>query len=378
VLVGLGFFWTMVGDSVVLLTGIIPLVAVCLLRVGVGVLRKTGAPSRWYEVSLAGAAVVAGVAGTFAPKLIAAVGGFQQWPVGSDTGLGHLQHGSWVTLQAFLELFGANIASTANYGANPALEVIFVALHLAGAAAVVCAVVPAFRRFFRPGELLAPVFAAAVVVNLAAYMISTHAQDLLGAREIAGVLPLGAVLAGRVLGGPLGLATRSAARSATGAATERAGRTRRAVRGGLLAALIVLTAGYLASLGYGAAQAPVPATNEPLAAWLTAHRLTDGLAGYWQANSTTLETGRRILVAAVTYDAAGTLAPYQWETDDTDYDPALHYANFVVAGGPEGLPGMAGIAEHTFGKPARTYRADGYTIMVWHKNLLAQRLTQHG
>jgi hypothetical protein len=239
-----------------------------------------------------------------------------------------------------------------------------VALHLAGAIAVVCALVVAVRRFSRPDELLAPVFAVAVVINLAAYMISTHAQDLLGAREIAGVLPLGAVLAGRVLGGPLGLATRSA--------TELAGRLRRAARGGLLAALTVLAAGYLASLGYGAAQASVPATNEPLAAWLTAHRLTDGLAGYWQANSTTLETGRRILVAAVTYDAAGTLAPYQWETDDTDYDPALHYANFVVAGGPSGLPGMQGAAERTFGKPAQTYQADGYTIMVWHKNLLAR------
>jgi hypothetical protein len=363
-LVGLGFLWTMVGDSVVLLTGIIPLVAVCLLRVGAGLVRKTGAASRWYELSLAGAAAVAGVVGSFAPKLIAALGGFQQWPVGSDTDLGQLQHGSWVTLQAFLELFGANFASTGNYGTNPGIEVVFVALHLAGAIAVVCALVVAVRRFSRPDELLAPVFAVAVVINLAAYMISTHAQDLLGAREIAGVLPLGAVLAGRVLGGPLGLATRSA--------TELAGRLRRAARGGLLAALTVLGAGYLASLGYGAAQAPVPAANEPLAAWLTAHRLTDGLAGYWQANSTTLETGRRILVAAVTYDAAGTLAPYQWETDDTDYDPALHYANFVVAGGPSGLPGMQGAAERTFGKPAQTYQADGYTIMVWHKNLLAR------
>jgi len=368
VLVGLGFLWTMVGDSVVLLTGIIPLVAVCLLRVGAGLIRKTGAASRWREVSLAGAAAVAAVAGTFAPKLIAAVGGFQQWPVGSDTDLGQLQHGSWVTLQAFLELFGANIASTGNYGANPVIEVVFVALHLAGAAAVVLAVAVALRRFFRPDELLGPVFAVAVVINLAAYMISTHAQDLLGAREIAGVLPLGAVLAGRVLGGPLVFAARSAAPSATTAATRKA----TLVATGLLAALTVLSAGYLASLGYGAAQSPVPATNEPLAAWLTAHRLTDGLAGYWQANSTTLETGRRILVAAVTYDAAGTLAPYQWETDDTNYDPALHDANFVVAGGPSALPGMQGVAERTFGKPAQIYQADGYTIMVWHKNLLAQ------
>jgi hypothetical protein len=44
----------------------------------------------------------------------------------------------------------------------------------------------------------------------------------------------------------------------------------------------------------------------------------------------------------------------------------------VVAGGPSGLPGMQGVAERTFGKPAQTYQADGYTIMVWHKNLLAQ------
>jgi hypothetical protein len=364
VLAGLGFLWTMVGDSVVLLTGIIPLVAVCLLRAGAGLIRKTGAASRRYELSLAGAAAVAGVAGTFAPKLIAALGGYRQWPVGSDTDLGQLQHGSWVTLQAFLELFGANLASIGNYGADPGLEVAFAALHLAGAIAVVGALVVAVRRFFRPGELLAPVFAVAVVVNLAAYVISTHAQDLLGAREIAGVLPLGAVLAGRVLGGPLGLATR--------AATERAGRRRRAARGGLLAALTVIAAGYLASLGFGAAQASVPAANEPLATWLTAHRLTDGLAGYWQANSTTLETGRHVLVAGVTYDAAGTLAPYQWETDDTEYDPALHYATFVVAGGPSALPGMQGAAERTFGKPAQTYQADGYTIMVWHKNLLAR------
>jgi hypothetical protein len=33
---------------------------------------------------------------------------------------------------------------------------------------------------------------------------------------------------------------------------------------------------------------------------------------------------------------------------------------------------MQGVAERTFGKPAQTYQADGYTIMVWHKNLLAQ------
>ena len=57
----------------------------------------------------------------------------------------------------------------------------------------------------------------------------------------------------------------------------------------------------------------------------------------------------------------------------TSYDPSRHYANFVVADGPAALPGMQTAAAATFGPPAWTYHADGYTIMVWTKNLLRQR-----
>ena len=71
------------------------------------------------------------------------------------------------------------------------------AVHLAGAILAVWALGVGLARIFRPGELIVPVFAVAIVANLGAYMISTHAQDLLGAREMAAVLPLGAVLAGR-------------------------------------------------------------------------------------------------------------------------------------------------------------------------------------
>ena len=76
----------------------------------------------------------------------------------------------------------------------------FVALHLIGAILAACALGVGIARIFRFGELIVPVFAVAIVLNLGAYMSSTHAQDLLGAREMAEVLPLGAVLAGRVLG----------------------------------------------------------------------------------------------------------------------------------------------------------------------------------
>ena len=354
VLVCLLFTWTMVADFVVLLTGIVPLVLVAVARACPGLLRRGKRPgSRGYELALAGAAAVAGLAGLVAPKVMAAVGGYHQAHVGTAVDLAQLQHGAWVTLQAFLELFGANLAGASFYGASPVLEVVFVALHLAGAALVAWALGLAFLRFFRSAELIVPAFAVAIVLNLGAYMISTHAQDLLGAREMAAVLPLGAVLAGRVFG-------------------DRIPAWIGAAKRWFVPLLAVLTAGYLASLGYGAAQAPAPVINEPLATWLAAHRLTDGLAGYWQANSTTVDSGRRLLLSAVVQNPGDRLVPYEWETDDANYDPARHFANFVVADGPFPLRGMQISAELTFGRPQQIYRADGYTIMVWNTNLLAR------
>jgi hypothetical protein len=354
VLAGLAFGWTMVADSVILLTGIVPLVLVCAWRACPGMIRGGERPApRCYELALAGAAAVAGVLGSFAPRVLAAVGGYREWHVGTDADLSQLPHGAWVTLQAFLELFGANIFSTSFFGTESSLEVIFVALHLVGAAAVAWALGVAAVRFFRPGELIVPVFALAVVVNLAAYMISTHAQNLLGAREMAAVLPLGAVLAGRILGDRIP------------AWIQMAG-------GWFVPVLAVLTAGCLATLGYGAAHASVPAENEPLASWLLAHRLTDGLAAYWQANSTTVDSHGQVTVSAVTQNGTDRLTPYQWETDDANYDPALRYANFVVADGPAALPGMQISAELTFGRPQRIYHADGYTVMIWNTNLLTK------
>ncbi len=354
VLAGLAFALVMAADSIVLLTGIIPLVLVCVLRACLGLIRrgKLNASSR-YELALAGAAGAAGAAGEFAPRFMAALGGYRQSPVGADTDLSQLQHGSWVTLQAFLELFGGNV-----FGAEPGIEVVFVVLHLAGAITVAWALGLAVARFFRSGELMVPVFAVAIVLNLGAYLSSTHAQDLLGAREMAEVLPLGAVLAGRVLGDRIPVWIGAA-------------------KGWFVPVLAVLAAGYLAALGYGAAQASVPAENEALASWLVTHRLTVGLATYWQANSATVDSGRQVLLSAVAQNPGDRLVPYQWETDDANYDPALHYANFVVADGPAVLPGMQLSAELTFGRPHRIYHADGYTILIWNTNLLA-RLASSG
>ena len=349
--------WTMVGDSIVLITCIAPLVGVSALRACRGLIRPGARrATRWYELSLAAAAAAAGGLGSAGPRVITALGGYRQAPVETQTSVAMLQHQAWVTFQGLLELFGANV-----FDAGPAIEVVFVWLHLVGAILVICAMGVALGRFFRSEELLVPVFAVAIVINVAVYMFSLHAVDLLGAREIAAVLPLGAVLAGRVLAEPLL------------AKAQAAGRSKRWLR----PALATLAAGYLGTLAYGAAQPPAPPANQPLAAWLVAHQLTDGLAGYWQANSTTMTSRGQVDLSGVTVAPDGDLVPYEWEADDAHYNPSLRDATFVVAGGPGQLPGAQSAALRTFGRPDRVYSYDGYIIMVWNTNLLS-RLGQPG
>jgi hypothetical protein len=354
VLVGVGFLWTMVADSDVLLTGIVPLVLVCAWRACPGLIRGGERPApRWYELSLAAAAAVAGVAGSLAPRVISALGGYQESHIGTDTDFSQLQHNAWVTFQALPDLLGANVFATPT---TPVLEYVFVALHLAGAIVVIWALGIAARRFFRFGELIIPVFAVAIVFNLGAYLVSPHARDLEGAREIAAILPLSAVLAGRTLG------MRIFGQRALG----------QQAKAWFAPALAVVMAAYLGAFGYGAAQAAVPPANEALATWLIMHRLSDGLAGYWLADSTTVDTRGRVVLSAVTLGHGGQLVPYQWETDDANYNPSRHDANFVVTDGPDSLPGLQQAAVVAFGQPRRTYHTGGYTVMVWNTNLLTK------
>jgi hypothetical protein len=342
--------WTMIGDSIVLITCIAPLVLVVLIRSCPGLIRRgERSASRWYELSLAGAAAAAGGLGWVAPRVISALGGYRQAPVQSHTTVSALQHHAWMTAQAVLELFGANV-----YDARPAIEIVFAWVHLLGVIVVIGALLLALARLFRFQDLVVSVFAVAIVVNVGVYLFSSLALDILGAREIAAVLPLGAVLAGRVLAEPL---------------LQLAQATRRARRV-LLPALVVVLAGYLGTLAYGAAQPPAPLTNRPLASWLVAHGFTDGLAAYWQANSTTLTSGGRVKVSGVTVAPDGELVPREWETDDTAYNPSRRDATFVVADGPAQLAWVQSAARHTFGPPQRIYRYDGYMIMVWDTNLL--------
>ncbi|HMH36167.1 MAG TPA: hypothetical protein VK584_04450, partial [Streptosporangiaceae bacterium] len=347
--------WIMVADSIVLLTGIVPIAVAAGARAA-RALAKRAEPD-WHELSLAAAAILAGVFGVMAPLIIRAAGGYTTAPVpGHIVGLDRLPGAARVTFHAALNIFGANVVA-----AHSALELAFAVLHLAGAALAAWAACLAALRFFRARDLLVPALAVAIAVNLAAFLLT--AQALAATREIAAVLPLGAVLAGRLLG-PRLLAGKAAARQVTG----------KALRVPLRPVLAVVAAGYLAALGYGAAQPAVPAMSEPLATWLVARGYSHGLAGYWQAGSTTLETGARVSVSSVGHGPGGRVVPGRWETSTLQYDPSRQYADFVVVknSGTYSTRWLRGAAERTFGPPRQTYVVGPYTIMTWHANLLTR------
>ena len=341
--------WGQFADGLILVTGVAPMVIVCAVRAGVKLWRRRavrGTPRGWplAEVSLAAAAVVSVGLARAASALIRLSGGFAVRPVPiSFAGLAALPHNLKLTAEGLLVIFGADFT-----GPHSGPDLAFAALHLIVVGAVAVAFVIALGRLGRDDELAVPGLAIAIVLNVAAYVPTTLVQDLRSTRDISAILPFAAVLAGRVLAGPL-------------------------LRARLTAALAVTGAVCAAALGYSAAQPPQPAQNQSLAAWLASRHLSDGLAvNYWVANSTTLDSGARIAVRQVGMGNGFIVRPLPRELKAGWYSPASQYADFYVANdvNPGNSAAEEAAAVRTFGPPAQVLHPAGYTVLVWHKNLL--------
>jgi hypothetical protein len=359
VIVGLLLTWVLVADPLVLVVGIVPLAAVCAMRV-LRAVRSARPPDRgaalqasWYEVSLAAAAILAYGLADLVNRLLSASGGFILHPLGYQLAPVHTwpKH-AWVAGEGLLALFGAKPQ-------GPAPELAFALLHLAGAALVAWAICRVARRFLGWPDLISQVLLVAIVLNVLVYIPSTlaNATDL-NAREFAVVLPFGAVLAGRVLAEPLTTRPRG---DEIDVLSWLRGRRWRA---GLASAL---AAAYLASLGYAAAQPSVPPAQAQLATFLAEHHLTNGISGYWQSSIVTVGSDGAATLRAV----QPSLRPYLWETKGSWYDQR---ATFLVTENQAGYfnhfqPSASALA--ALGPPARTYHVGAYTVLVWNKNLLS-------
>ena len=134
---------------------------------------------------------------------------------------------------------------------------------LLAAAAGFARVAWTWRTASRAEQLLC----AAIVINISVYVIST--MPVLGnPYEIVAVLPCGAVLAARAcVPGDIG----------------------DTLWDGMATGLVAM--GALLPLTAAAAQPSAAVPTAPLSAWLKAHGLTYGLAGYWNSSVITLESG---------------------------------------------------------------------------------------
>jgi hypothetical protein len=343
VIIGAVLAWAQVADPLLVYIGVIPLLLVCAIRAYQGAVQgRQPWSSQWYELSLGAAALASLAAANLMAAALRAAGGFHLLPlIGGFADPAQLTSHMWLGVESVLVLFGADFFGLPLHPAP-----VTTLFRLAGVFLVAWAVWLGARRFFRDRDLVTALLVVGLVINLAAFLLSTKVGDLGDAREIGPVLPFGAVLAGRLL------STRLAAAR-------------------LLPVLLVMLLGYVVILGHEVVKPAAPAPNQQLANWLVARHFHNGLAAYWAADITTLLSGDRVQVVPVCGGAGG-FTPEVWEGKASWYDPARHYANFLVIGAPSTCNyATVAQARSVFGPSARTYHVAGYTVLVWDKNLLA-------
>ncbi len=343
-IIALMLAWGAIGDQLILLIGVAPLAAVSAVRAyQILVQRREGWRSGWFDVSLVVAAAAAAEISRIVVREISAHGGYNVLPVPAGVApITDMSSHLWLLVQSICGLYGADLFGMTSIGLNAAIAL----LHLVGLALAAWGLWLVIRRFFSCEDRIAQILTVGILINLAAYMLSTTPTTYWSAREVAPVLPMGAVLAARMLGGRLRKAR-------------------------LVPALSVALVCYLAALGYTVAQPGIPAVTQNLADWLAANHLTYGLSSYGISNTTTLASGETVNVRPVSWEG-NYVAGGPYEFDKSWYDPTLHYANFVVLINPPIPIDPIALWEVrvSFGKPQHIYHFSRYTIMTFNKNLL--------
>jgi hypothetical protein len=344
--------WALMADPLVLVVAIYPLLVVCLVRVITGSVAgarnggglrglRQGLAARWLELSLAAAAGVGYLLVWWGGQLLRHAGGYYQQavPFQLDGGVGRWFMQARVVVHGLLEMFGAyfvpgnaiNYKSPGQFVPAPALSGLAQALAISRVLCVLlalwgcCAIA---RRFFRrDADFISQLLLAGIVLNLVAYIPSTLADhSALNVREIAPVLPFGAVLAARMLGDRL-LALGPMIR-------VRLPRISRPLGLRLIVIPLVVLFGWY-SFGLFQ-QADTPAAANPftgLEQFLEANNLSYGLGGYWDASVITVDTGGAVTIRAV---SPSCMQPYAWENKLDWYDHSKNVANFLLLSNESG------------------------------------------
>ncbi|MEV8513202.1 hypothetical protein [Dactylosporangium sp. NPDC051484] len=370
--------WGAMGDPLITFVGAVPLIVVCAYRA----LRSRGA-ERLFELSLvlAGAASV-GVSRAFR-HLLDSLGAFQSpHPPIELAPLSDWPHRAWMTARMLGVVFGTHRPGWH----PPAFELALSALHLIGFLVALAAFAVTVVRALRgTADRVDSVMIAAITCNLGAEVVSTISVDLMAAREIAPVLPMGAVLAAR-LAGPW-LAARhpvpaAASHSGPGAASRAALDAARTagdgsripakaprpvwIGRGVLAGVLAVFA--ITLVAYAPPRAE-PSEAQEAADYLRSRGLSYGLGAYWASNNITVTTERGVTVAPVV-GGGDRLVPFCWQSKAAMYDAGAHDARFVVFEKDRPFYGTPEQAEHMWGPPVQRHDVGKYAILLYNVNLL--------
>ncbi len=324
-----------VGDATVRYVAVPAIVVVCGYRVAAERKVRTG------DAANALAALASIPLTSVVRAVMVHFGAYQMVaPTTATSPPGQWPHNAALAWHALRVLFGAEAGPASSSLARNAGYILGIACLLAAGAGF-ARVVWTWRTASRAEQLLC----AAIVINLAAYVVSTIPIPS-NPYEVVAVLPCGAILAARACV---------------------PGHIAGTLRAGLAAGLAAIAA--LLPLATAAARPAAAVPTAPLSAWLEAHGLTYGLAGYWNSSVITLESGNRVGVRAVLIDGRQVI-PYLWETNTLWFDASRHDATFLIvdlAGN-----GLSPYAEQAFGKPARIAHVAHWEILIYQKNLLEE------
>ncbi len=341
--------WIEVADQLSLVAATAPVAAVAAVRLIMLRARRLPPMELRYDAQLLAAAGSSVVVAWLAEAVLRSIGGFDQSPpvYGLLSPISQIPANARMMGQILILLFGAN---TPGGSQQPQIITWY---HLIGLALAVLGFAVAITMFFTSRtDRTTQIIVAATIATLAAGIFGTVLPSLAHAHEVAILLPFGAVLAGRMLP-PLAFVRWRTGRWAWPALASWLG------------------AG-LAALCFAATRAPLGPPTQALANWLAGHHYAEGLAGYWQANATTVTSGGKVLVAPINDQAT---AVWSWESSASWYEPSRQRANFVVAVTDPGT-GQGGLSTTTvrnsFGHPIHQYQVAQYVIMVYDYNLLTR------
>ncbi len=205
--------WSQVGDELSLVAATVPIGAVGAFRLAVTLIRRRPRAELRFDALVVAAALLSVAVARIAERALRAIGGFDQRPIPSTrlASLGQVPGNARLLSQSIVLLFGANnpgkpsqpLTISRHVPLLLSADLHVIGLVVAGAGLIAGIAAGFFGRPARPGGLgwdrVVQILVAAIGVTIAAGLFTTVMQSLSSAHEVAILLPLGAVLAGRTL-----------------------------------------------------------------------------------------------------------------------------------------------------------------------------------